>query len=125
MQQQRIARDRIRASQEARWVAESAERTGRLKQDFKGLWDRLIGKHTRIRRQNELEALQSYHRDRSEKEQLFQSHPEERHTLYQHVKLTRQQHANHVEELHRDIASYLQLGNHPISKNISARRMGP
>ncbi|MEX5220151.1 MAG: relaxase/mobilization nuclease domain-containing protein [Nitrospira sp.] len=113
VQQQRHARERLRVSQEARWVAESAERAGRLKQGFKGLWDRLTGKRTRIRRQNELETLRCYHRDRSEKEQLFQSQLDERQTLHQHIKWTRQQHAKHVEDLHRDIASYMQMGKEP------------
>lgn len=113
VQQQRIARERLRVSQEARSVAESVERAGRLRQGFKGLWDRLTGKHTRIRRQNELETLHSYHRDRGEKEQLFKSQLDERHTLHQDIKWTRQQHAKHVEELHRDIANYIQLGKEP------------
>lgn len=110
VQQQRIARERLRVSQEARWVAESAERAGRLKQGFKGLWDRLTGKHTRIRRQNELETLQSYHRDRAEKEWLFDRQLDERETLHQQIKWTRRQHNKQVEEMHHAIANYMQMG---------------
>lgn len=110
VQQQQHARERLRVSQEARWIAESVKRAGRLRQGFKGLWDRLTGKHTRIRRQNELETLRAYHRDRVEKEKLFQHQLDERHAVHQEMKWLRQQHAKQVEELGRDIASYMQMG---------------
>lgn len=115
VQRQRKAREQLRESQEARWAKESAERVARLREGFKGLWGRLTGKHARIRRQNELETFRSYDRDRVEKERLYQHQLDERQTLHQQIKQTRQRHANQIEELHRDIASFMQMGKKPPS----------
>lgn len=38
---------------------------------MRGILDRIIGKHTRIKKQNELVALQALKRDTQEKDQLI------------------------------------------------------
>lgn len=71
VQRQREEREHFEKAQQERWAQETRERTQRLSKGFRGLWDRLTGKHVQIRRQNELETVRSMQRDRAEKSALI------------------------------------------------------
>src|SRR5690606_13854007 len=66
IQRQREERSQLQQSRELRWNAENAERAARLSKGFRGIWDRLTGKHSELKRQNEREALVALRRDREE-----------------------------------------------------------
>lgn len=126
VQRQRDERAKLKQSQEERVAREDAERAGRLRHGFRGLWDRLTGKYAKVRRQNEVETLQSQQRDRIEKERLIQRQLDERRTPHQQIKWERQAHAKQVEGLHRDIASYIQMGKElPNLREDFQRASGP
>lgn len=57
-------------TQKQRWQQESADRQARLNKGIRGLWDRLIGQHSRTKNQNEREAWQALLRDRQQRESL-------------------------------------------------------
>ena len=69
--QHQTAREDLRQSQEARAKKEAAKRQARYSKGLRGLWDRLRGKHSKIRKQNEAEAKTAMLRDRVEKEALI------------------------------------------------------
>lgn len=69
--QHQTAREDLRQSQEARAKEDAAKRQARYSKGLRGLWDRLRGKHSKIRKQNEAEAKTAMLRDRAEKEALI------------------------------------------------------
>ncbi len=64
---------------------ESKVRQTRYNKGLHGLWDRLTGTHSRIKKQNELETLQAFERDRAEKDTLIFTQLEERQKLQQRL----------------------------------------
>lgn len=109
VQKQREERSKLERAHEKRCAEESIERAQRFRTGFRGLWDRITGKYAKVRRQNELETIQSQQRDRAEKERVIQRQLDERRTLHQQMKWSRQGRAKQVEELHKDIASYMRM----------------
>jgi hypothetical protein len=74
-----------------------------------GLWDRLTGEHAKIRKQNELEAYWSLQRDREQRHALVSAQMRERQALQQKIRALRQDQANRLRELHRDLHRYGEL----------------
>ncbi len=60
-------------------------RQARFRSGIRGLWDRITGNHSQIKKLNEAEAYQSYMRDRAEKETLTHRQLDERHALQQQL----------------------------------------
>jgi len=67
--------------QEKQRDAEMQERQNRFNKGFSGLWDRLTGKHSKIVKQNETEAYQTFLQDRTEKDTLIYGQIEQRQML--------------------------------------------
>ena len=109
IQRQRHQREQLEKSQQARKEQENKIRMQRFSSGMRGVWDRVTGKHARIQHQNEIETLQSFQRDRAEKDRLIFTHIDDRHVLHQQIKEMRKLHAEQVAELHRDIAGYENL----------------
>ena len=109
--QQRKERAELETRQQQRWAKETADRASRLNKGFRGIWDRLIGKHARQTRENEREALQALQRDRKEKGTLIERHLAERQSLHLLAKQSRAAHCRETAELHRDIADYMKMGS--------------
>jgi hypothetical protein len=123
LQRQRAERTKLEKDHEARNVRETLERQARLRKGLFGFWDRLTGKHSKVRKQNEYEAIQSRQRDRAERERLIFRQLDLRRTLDQEIKRTRQEHAERTAELHRDIASYKEFGKEqPATKERPQER---
>jgi hypothetical protein len=116
IQRQRHQREQLDKSQQARKEQEIKIRTQRFSSGMRGVWDRVTGKHARIQRQNEIETLQSFQRDRVEKEKLIFSHIDDRHVLHQQIKQMRNLHAEQIAELNRDIAGYEDLATRELPK---------
>ncbi len=107
---QRKERMDLETAQRKRWDAETAERAARLNKGFRGIWDRLTGKHGRQTRENERAALDASRRDRREKDALIERHIVERASFHQLAKQAKASHAREVAELHEDIAAFMQIG---------------
>lgn len=99
VQRQRDEREKLRQMQEKRWSAETAARAARISKGFRGLWDRLTGRHAEIKRQNEREALLAFYRDRQEKDDLIFRQIEERKRLHERIREERDRHALDIKEL--------------------------
>lgn len=113
IQGQRDERLRLEKLQQERRIAEMQARGQRFRKGVRGLWDRVTGKHARVRDLNELETLQAWQRDRADKDELIFSQLIEREQLHEQIKAMRKSHAQQVAELHRDIASYSEMAAKP------------
>lgn len=110
VQLQRRDRAELDGAHAQRRDAETADRASRLNSGFRGIWDRIIGKHYRQKRENEQEVQITARRDRCEKDALIERQLGERQAFHMLAKSMRASHAREVQELHGDIAEYTRLG---------------
>lgn len=108
-EQHRLEREKLDAGQKERQAAEQRQRAERLRKGFAGLWDQLTGEHARTVKRNELEALFSLERDRSQRDALVISQLKERQSLQQQIKAVRRENAERVLGLHRQAAHFRQM----------------
>ncbi|WP_011583098.1 MULTISPECIES: relaxase/mobilization nuclease domain-containing protein [Chelativorans] len=115
------ARQRMSAAHEQRWQAETWQRAQRLPKGFSGIWHRLTGQYSRIRTQNELEALEAYRRDRTEKDALIFKQIEERQALQRDIQAQRAMAQQELLRLREDVSRYQDIdrddGDHPHSRD--------
>lgn len=102
-------RARLDHGQAQRIQAETKARTERLRKGFASLWDRLTGEHAKVRKQNELEAYWSLHRDRAQRDALVSAQLRERQSLQQKILALRHAQATRLRELHHDLHRYGEL----------------
>ncbi len=88
---------------------EMQTRASRLPKGFSGIWSRITGKLSKIKSQNEMEALQSWQRDRAEKDRLIQRQLDERQRLQQQIKKMRETRAQEVAQIRSEIAAYIAM----------------
>lgn len=99
-------RAKIDAGQKTRHEQETIARAARLRRGMAGIWDRLTGTYAKQKKQNELETLWALRRDRDQRHALLQAQRAERQSLQEQIRHTRDRHAQHLRELHRDAANY-------------------
>lgn len=88
----RQERQQVREGQEQRWIAETKSRSDRLNKGVRGLFDRLSGKATATRVENERDAMQCAKRDQEQRDYLIKAQMKERQELQARVlKLKRKQ----------------------------------
>ncbi|MEL6790609.1 MAG: relaxase, partial [Pseudomonadota bacterium] len=69
--QHRVARRDLKQTHEERQAIDAKKRTERFRNGIKGLWDRVTGQHSKIKKQNEAEAAACNQRDNRERETLI------------------------------------------------------
>ncbi|MEE9355052.1 MAG: relaxase/mobilization nuclease domain-containing protein [Methylococcaceae bacterium] len=74
-------RNILAEKQSKRQEQEKKKRQARFSKGFRGIWDRFTGKHSQAKKQNEIEAYQSYLRDKVEKDTFIFRQLEERSAL--------------------------------------------
>lgn len=104
--EQHQERERLRRDQKERWDREQTARAERFARGLRGIWHRLTGHHTKLRRQNEIEAQDALARDRAEKQALIDRQLEHRRQLQAVIKRERDQHRQTLESLAQDAAAY-------------------
>lgn len=109
VERQREERALLERSHQGRQAKETRERTERITTGFRGLWDRITGKHAQIKYQNEAAALQSFYRDRAEKDAMIFRQLEERQALHRQAQQARQTLAVRQERILQDIARYAEF----------------
>lgn len=87
--------------------------TSRFSRGFRGLWHRVTGKHSEIKRRNEHKALLAAQRDRTERDRLAFRHIEERRPLHQQIKQLRRAHSEQAAEIQRDVADFERVESRP------------
>lgn len=88
---------------------EQLARSARLPKGFSGIWSRITGKLSKIKSQNELEALQSWQRDRQEKDRLVQRQLDERQKLQETARKMREDRAKDIQQIRKEIAAYVAM----------------
>ena len=90
----------------ARHENEVRERAARVRHGWKGLWDKVRGEYSKVKAQNELEALFCLQRDRAQRHDLIQIQMRDRQTLQIDIRQAREREARQILTLYRDAARY-------------------
>lgn len=116
VENQRAEREALTQSHQARWEAETLERSRGLSSGLVGIWHRLTGRYSKIQQQNEMETVAALQRDRKEKDDLIYAHIQQR----QHLNLRQRSelhcHEMEIELLRQDIKQYRSMGHNKASK---------
>jgi hypothetical protein len=113
VERHRSARRELQEKQDERWITEARARGERFRKGFRGLWDRLTGRHSKLRRENEIETANCTERDANEKQTLIDRQLAERQALQREIRQARRVHLREVTRLHRQIAGYRQMDHAP------------
>ncbi|EAQ04937.1 hypothetical protein OB2597_06625 [Pseudooceanicola batsensis HTCC2597] len=81
IKKQRTERQRLKQKLEERQTHEAQQRQARFRKGLQGLWDRVRGEHSRIRKENEADAWAAHLRDREEADEMIFRQIEERKKL--------------------------------------------
>lgn len=104
---QRHEREELRDRQLSRWMREHRLRAARFRTGLKGLWDRLIGRHADIGKQNELEVTLARSRDAKERQAITQRQLNDRLALQRQIRFLTKQHE-------QELAALAQLAEEPM-----------
>ena len=113
---QRKERQSLEELHRKRWDAEIKERSQHLAKGLKGIWHRLTEKYEKTKRQNELDALVSFQRDRQEKDELIFKHIQQCQQLSLRQRSEIHTHELEIELLRQDIQDYRNLKTDKPSK---------
>ena len=111
-------RAKLKAAQKERWEAETKVRSAKLNTGLRGLWDSLTGNASKIKKQNELEAWQSFKRDQEQRDVLVQAQMQDRRFLQKEIEKLRRTHSQNRQLLASDIACTLQAMEHENKPDI-------
>lgn len=92
-----------------RETREMQARAARLPKGFSGIWSRITGSFSKIKKQNEMEALRCWERDRAEKDALVQRQLDERQRLQKAIDKMREDRGKEVAEIRKEIAAYIAM----------------
>lgn len=97
-----LERQKLDTAQRERLQKETAERLERFNKGFRGLWDRMTGKHARLAAENEKQALVALQRDREQRDRLVEAQLKERLRLQQSIQAERERQAELLLDLRSD-----------------------
>lgn len=103
VERHRTARHDMQSKQDERRIREARERSERFRRGMRGLWDRLTGRHAKLRQQNEDETAAAAARDAQEKQVLINRQLDERRQLQREILAARRVHTSEIARLHREI----------------------
>ncbi len=105
--QHRAERVAIKAKQEERSKAETKTRQDRLNKGLRGLFDRLTGKASDIRRENETDAWRAMKRDQAQRDDLVLAQMRDRKNLQERFEALKRRQKNERQILTRNLRDYL------------------
>lgn len=86
---------------------EQIARMERFNKGWRGLWDRLSGRHKKLRAENERDLRLCNHRDDEEREALYGKHKRQRQGLLKEIEVIRARHVRERRRLSLMVADYL------------------
>ena len=98
-----IQQKHARLRQTQRATSEAQLRAARFRRGWRGLWDRLVGRHAQLKRENELEVAAETSRDVAEREALIQSQLQERRPLKVEMSAVRRAFEAELTEVYREL----------------------
>lgn len=111
--QHRAERRDLLEVQQARWMAETKQRSSRLASGVAGVWQRVTGEYQKIRTVNEAETKAAIQRDRKELQTLIRSQLLMRQDLQKSVTVYREEHKIEIARLRHEIAQYVATQTEP------------
>ena len=81
IQQHRLERQALKDGQAKRWQDETKARLSRLNGGLRGLFDRLTGKNSKVKREIEIEAYEAAKRDQAQRDDLVVAQAKDRRAL--------------------------------------------
>ncbi|RKF06995.1 relaxase [Oceaniradius stylonematis] len=118
-QRHRLERAALKQNQRTEWDRENLIRTARLPRGLRGLWHRLTGRFQEVRAFNESEAAATRDRHAEQRQSLIQTQLEQRSRLQERIKDLRNEQADQLRELRKDVGRFLRF-----SKSISSPARG-
>ena len=115
-------RRKLAEAHEKRWQAETRKRAERLPKGVSGIWHRLTGKYSRVKEQNEREALDALHRDRAETDALIFKQIEERQAIQRDIRVQREAAQEELLRLREDVAHYMRDDRHDPDHTSTRKR---
>ncbi|MEO1194336.1 MAG: relaxase/mobilization nuclease domain-containing protein [Pseudomonadota bacterium] len=110
---QSAERRKLAETQEQSQAEESQTRQARLRRGFKGLWDRLSGRHRRTCEMNEREADAARDRDQRQKDALIQAHLSQRRKLQNLIDQSSKRQSELRREVEAGVSRYIKLKENP------------
>lgn len=92
-----------------RWHLEQQKRSSRFRKGLKGIWDRVTGNHTKLRKRNELELQNASKRDNLKRHNLIIEQMSERREIQYAIKQQRLKYIKTGRNLYKDIEHYRHL----------------
>lgn len=105
-EQHRTVRKDLARRQEDRAAEEARTRAMRFRKGLAGLWDRLVGRHAKLRAENEADLASAEMRDRDERQALIARQLEHRRQLQREIRSTRATHQRLEASLDIDRRDY-------------------
>lgn len=105
--QHRAERVMLKSKQEERWKAETKTRQDRLNKGLRGLFDRLTGKASDIRKENETNAWRAMKRDQALRDDLVLAQMRDRKKLQERFEALKRRQKNERQILARNLKDYL------------------
>jgi hypothetical protein len=127
----RTEREALREGQAKRWQVESKQRLSLLNGGLRGLFDRLTGKNTKMKRQIGAEAYDSAKRDQAQRDDLVIAQSKDRRELQKQLDVLRGKQKEDRKILARSIGQFMaqrkrikSQEQHQVS-DLSRQRRGP
>jgi len=109
VKQHRAERQKLKDGQASRWMAETKARQDRLNKGLRGVFDRLTGRHSKIKRRNALEAQAGLQRDQGQRDDLVLAQMQDRRFLQKSFDDLRAKHKEDRRILARSIGQALKV----------------
>lgn len=109
VERQRAARQQLRQAHEARALSEQNARQERFSKGLRGIWDKLRGEHSRLKAENERQALEAHRRDQTERDRLVHDHLSQRRLLSQRYERMKEATRELQSSLREDWRKYQEL----------------
>ena len=109
IEKQRTERKIFVAKLKQRQEQEALKRQQRFRSGLFGFWDRLIGQHKRIQKQNEQDFTQSQERDNKAKDSLIQAQLSQRRLFNERMQVLKEPIHEQHKALNKDVKHYEQM----------------
>lgn len=130
--QHRLERQAMKDGQAKRWQEETKARLSRLNGGLRGLFDRLTGKNSKVKREIEIEAYAAAKRDQAQRDDLVIAQSRDRKVLQREIVALRQKQKEDRKLLSRSIGQLMKQLNqskfqatsnqHEVSRGEGRRR---
>lgn len=118
--ERRIFREKL----EKRNMAENKKRQERFNKGLRGFWDRLTGRHAKLRKENELDAVQCRIRDREEHDALIFKQLDQSRALLARINRLQHFEEKRGNEITNDISQYQEIkaGKRDVFDTLDQRK---